>query len=410
MVNFMFSKDYKKLKLVAWFMWLNASIFYSYQYILRVMPNIIFEDVINAFNIDVVKFSQFSGIYYIGYSLAHLPLGILLDRIGPKKVMSICIILTLIGLLPLTYSDNFLFCILGRLLIGIGSSAAILGTFKIIRICFEEKRFTRMLSISVTIGLLGAIYGGAPVKLMLNEFGLETVINIFALIGLCLALITYLIVPNIQTANKSSIINDLTQVLTNKKVMLICIFAGLMVGPLEGFADVWGTAFLKTVYNFDEITSSSLPSLIFLGMCFGAPVISLIAEKSGQYLYTIIGSGILMALSFILLIAGINIHMITISFIIVGICSAYQIIAIYLASTYVKENIVALTTAMANMIIMIFGYGFHTIIGLIIDYSGGKNNTEAFINGIAIIPIAMVISCIGYGIYKYKGIFYEKNY
>src|SRR5205085_4252833 len=109
-------------RMVAWTIWIIASIFYAYQYILRVMPNIMLDDIMQQFHIDAATFGQFSGIYYIGYSLMHLPIGIMLDRFGPRKVMTGCILLAVAGLLPLIFADHWLFPIAGRLLIGMGSS------------------------------------------------------------------------------------------------------------------------------------------------------------------------------------------------------------------------------------------------------------------------------------------------
>ncbi len=385
-------------RVMAWSVWLVASIFYAYQYILRVMPNIMMGDILTQFHIDTATFGQFSGVYYIGYSLMHLPIGILLDRFGAKRVMPVCILLTVIGLMPLLFANFWLYPILGRALIGIGSSAAILGTFKAVRIAFSEAKFTRMLSFSVTIGLIGAIYGGGPVNYMCQELGYKTVLALFAALGVVLALVTYLILPR-TTAEPdadSSVISNLREVFSNFKVLAFCFFAGLMVGPLEGFADVWGTQFLKQVYGLDSTISASLPSLIFIGMCFGAPVLSLIAEKSGNAVATIAASGAVMAGCFFALLTGqIPVAAIGIMFVAVGVCSAYQIIAIFKASTYVNENVVGLTTAVANMIIMIFGYAFHTIIGGVIS-SLGTIESSAFVYGIAVIPVALTLGTMGF--------------
>ena len=157
--------DYSK-----WAMWFLASFFYAYQYVIRVLPNIMMPEITQKFNIGADIFGQFSGIYYIGYAGIHIPIGLMLDRFGPKKVMPACGLLTVAGLLPLVFSELWVYPVIGRGLIGIGSSAAILGVFKIIRMSFKESQFTRMLGISVTIGLLGAMYGGRPVHFLLNHF------------------------------------------------------------------------------------------------------------------------------------------------------------------------------------------------------------------------------------------------
>ena len=361
------------------------------------MPNIMLKDIMEQFDMNAATFGQFSGVYYIGYSLMHLPVGIMLDRFGPKKVMSGCILLCVIGLLPLLFSDYWMYPIAGRFLIGIGASAAILGVFKIIRMTFSEARFPRMLSLSVTIGLIGAIYGGGPVSYMQETFGYQTVIQAFAAGGLLLAITTYCIIPDIKNCSKGTVISDIKEVLRNHSVILSCIFAGFMMGTLEGFADVWGTAFFKQVYGFDSTIAASIPSMIYIGMCFGAPMLTLIADRVGNYFVTIIGAGITMAVCFsFLLFSHLASGILSVSLILIGVCCAYQILAIYKASTYVRLQVAGLTTAVANMIIMVFGYAFHAVIGWVVTVMGGANSSEALIRGLAVIPIALCLGIFGF--------------
>ncbi|MCE3044940.1 MFS transporter [Legionella sp. 16cNR16C] len=384
-------------RVIAWTIWIISSIFYAYQYILRVMPNVMLNDIIQQFHIDAAVFGQYSGVYYIGYSLMHLPIGIMLDRFGPRKVMTGCILMTVIGLLPILLTKYWVYPILGRALIGMGSSAAILGTFKIIRMAFSEQRFTRMLSFSVTIGLLGAIYGGGPLTYLSAKLGYQVVVQIFIYFGLLLAFLTYLIVPEMESTHHGSISDDIKSVFTNRKVLLLCLSAGLMVGPLEGFTDVWGSGFLREVYGFNSVAASYLPSMIFVGMCFGGPTLSFIAERKGSYLAVIISAGIVMALSFIALVSKmLSIDSMAIVFVFVGICCAYQILAIYKASTYVPDHVAGLTTAVANMIIMSFGYAFHTTIGLVINAFGGTKTPQAFLYGVSVIPLTLCVGIIGF--------------
>jgi predicted MFS family arabinose efflux permease len=391
------TSTFSNSRTVPWMIWIIASVFYAYQYVLRVMPNIMLHDIMQQFSIDTATFGQFSGVYYIGYSLMHLPIGIMLDRFGPRKIMSGCIILMVLGLSPLLFATHWIYPIIGRFLIGLGSSAAILGLFKIIRMAFKEHQFPRMLSLSVTIGLIGAIYGGGPVHYMREALGYEAVVYLFAAAGLVLALTTYWIVPNIQSAPGRTILSDVKEVLSNTKVVWSCIFAGLMVGPLEGFADVWGTAFLKQGYGLDGAIAAGLPSMIYIGMCFGSPILSLMAEKIGSYLLTIIGAGIIMTVSFILLLTcPLTASFLSLNFVGVGVCCAYQILAIYKASTYVREQVAGLSTAVANMIIMTFGYVFHTIMGGIINAMGGPTTSQALFYGVWVIPIALCLGSSGF--------------
>lgn len=382
---------------IIWIVWFLASLFYAYQYVLRVMPNIMLADIMHQFQIDAAAFGQFSGVYYIGYSLLHLPVGIFLDRFGPRKTLSLCILLTVVGLLPLLFATHWVYPLLGRLLVGLGSSAAILGVFKIIRMTFKEQQFSRMLSLSVMIGLLGAIYGGGPVNHLCQAYGYKAVITLFACLGTVLAALTYWIVPSSESTSQGNVLSDVKEVLKNQKVLWTCFFAGLMVGPLEGFADVWGTVFLKQICGIEGTVAASLPSLIFIGMCFGSPILSFIAEKTGDYLLTIFGAALAMIASFLLLLCvSLQASWISANFILIGVCCAYQVLAIYKACTYTREQVAGITTAVANMIIMIFGYAFHSIIGSLIQTLGGPTSKLALIYGISVIPAALCLGAIGF--------------
>jgi len=381
----------------AWTVWAVVSIFYAYQYILRVMPSVFLYDIIGQFNISAATFGQFSGIYYIGYSLMHLPIGILLDRKSPRNVITFCILLTVLGMAPLLFSTYWVYPILGRCLIGIGSSAAILGVFKVIRMTFSSAQFPRMLSLSVTIGLTGAIYGGGPMNAMRDFLGYKPTLLVFTALGLLLALTAYLLLPKDNTESKQPILSHISEVMKNKRVLWCCLSAGLLVSPLEGFADVWGGTFLRQVYGFNATLAAGIPSLVFVGMCFGAPLLSFIADKIRNYLLTIVIAGAIMMLSFLaLLLWQIPPTLLSINFIIVGVCSAYQILAIYKASTYVREEVAGLTTAVANMIIMTFGYAFHALMGGVIAFMGGTMHAEALWYGMLVIPIALFFGSAGF--------------
>jgi MFS family permease len=387
----------------AWFMWLMASFFYAFQYILRVMPSVMMTDITTHFHIDATLFGQFSGVYYIAYSLVHLPVGIMLDRYGPKYVMTSCILLTVVGMLPIIWAEHWVYPVLGRALIGVGSSAAILGVFKIVRLGFKERHFARMLSFSVTIGLMGAIYGSEPVSYMSHAWGYQAVIKLFMLLGLGLAIVTYFIMPSIESHASSSVFNHLKSIVKQRNVIMLCCLSGLMLGPLEGFSDVWGAAFLQKIYGFDDATAHALPSMVFLGMCFGAPVLSFIAEKTGNYLNVIAISGLMMFIVFSALVMGVlSESLMSIGFCLVGVCCAYQVLAIYKASTYVPEHLSGLTTAIVNMVIMSFGYLFHSAIGFVVTWFGGADVKQAFIYGISIIPITLGVGMLGFFFLAHK--------
>ncbi|MDR0727398.1 MAG: MFS transporter [Puniceicoccales bacterium] len=383
-------------------MWLTVSFFYAFQYILRVLPGIVMDDAMTRFSMDAVLFGQFSGVYYIGYSLAHLPIGIMLDCYGAKKIIPACVLLSVVGVLPFIFAAHWSWPILGRALTGIGSSASALGLFKVIRMAFEERKFARMLSISVSIGLMGAIYGGAPVRQLHSTFGYQPIVIGLVIIGIILAALCHVVIPAMEKGEEAgessgNSLSVLCSLLANPKVLFLCLSAGLMVGPLEGFADVWGPKFFDRVHGISPARASFLSSLIFVGMCFGGPILSFIAEKSRRYFDTIIVSGILMFAVFTIITVSPTVptYAIVAGFLLVGLCCSYQILIIYEVSTFVGEKTVGVATALANMIIMLFGYAFHGTIGYAIKIFSGLGEGLSMRCGIAVIPIALALGCIG---------------
>ena len=398
-------KSEEKTKFVSIIVWFCITLFYCYQYILRALPNIIMPDIMNKYSIGATEFSSFAGMYYIGYVIVHIPIGILLSRLGAKIVLPACIALTAIGLVPLAYFDNWAVVIIGRVLTGIGSSAAIVGALQIFRIIYPDK-FSRMLGIMVFFGLITVVYAGAPLANVIMMIGIDTTIGVLLYSGIALALFTYFLMPNSAgETSDSSILIDIKATLGNPKIITASLLAGLMVGPLEGFADAWGSAFMISVYSIEKSVADSITLSVFLGMCIGCIILPYIADKTRMYFGVTITSGIAMILCFMHILSGIaTANTLYYACLVSGIFCAYQVVIISKIATFVSEERSGVAAAIANMIIMTFGLVFHKFIGITLDWQwNGKMlqsiklyEAEAFINSISIIPAATAIAVIGF--------------
>ncbi|WP_353274158.1 MFS transporter [Wolbachia endosymbiont (group A) of Ennomos erosarius] len=387
--------------------WLLASLFYAYQYILRVIPNIIAPELITKFNISIADVGHFGGLYYVGYTLAHIPIGLFLDRFGPKFVLPACTILTFTGTLPLICFDEWSYSIIGRIIVGVGSSASAIGIFKVASMYFSQEKSARMASLSIIIGLLGAIYGGLPLDFLLDKFGWDYVIYTFSAFGCLLALLLFFVTPssNVQEGEIGNVFQDLKTVLFNKYIILISFFGGLMVGPLEGFADGWAKAFLCEVYQMTGDFASSLSSLVFVGVGAGSFFLAYFLEKyPNKHYEAIIACSFAMIASFLLLFtqAG-GVYIALPALLVIGFASGHQVVTIYKAISYVNNNLVGLATAVSNMIVMVFGYFFHTSIAKIIDLCWDRTviqgnpvySAELLIKATSIIPVCLLIAVFG---------------
>jgi hypothetical protein len=75
----------------------------------------------------------------------------------------------------------------------------------------------------------------------------------------------------------------------------------------------------------------------------------------------------------------------------------------------VDERVAGLTTALANMIIMSFGYAFHSLIGLVVKFFGGANQPISLLYGVGVIPILLTVGVIGFSVLWLKPVAVAKS-
>ncbi|AAV86259.1 hypothetical protein AM112 [Anaplasma marginale str. St. Maries] len=394
----------------GFFAWFSVAVFYALQYILRVIPNTLSGEIMERFGVGALAFGQFSALYYAGYTVAHIPLGILIDKYGPKKVIPVCMVLTFLGAAPMLF-DSWEFVQIGRVFTGMGSVAAAISVFKVSKMYFTSTRFARMTSIAIMIGFFGAMYGGKPMLSLIESFGWNKVLLVFVVGGCILAMLAAYFLFDAPDATESrSVSEQVRSVICNKRLMIISLLGGCMIGPIEGFADGWATAFLSEVCGVSHVAATTLPAAVFVGCCVGLLVVSSLLEKSYDGWNIIICCGLFTMVAFAAMLTG-NCSTGISAFILlltVGICSTYQIVVVFKAIEYAGNGSVALATAVSNMTIMFFGYFFHTVISLVINsYWDGKvisgqsvYGSGPLVKAMLVVPIGVLIGTVGTAIMK----------
>ena len=101
--------------------------------------------------------------------------------------------------------------------------------------------------------------------------------------------------------------------------------------------------------------------------------------------------GIVMALGVSCLVYDVNNYHVMLSImIIIGIAQAYQIPITSKAALIATEGTIGLTTSYTNMLLMLFGYVFHSIIGKVATV------TNSITSGVSVVPIAATIGAVGF--------------
>lgn len=387
------------------FMWIFPMLFFAYQFILRLWPGLMMHQIMDQLAIDASSFGLLAASYYYGYAGMSIPMAILLDRFGARYIVFLSAILCGVATLIFTYTDSFYVALLSRGLIGAGSAVGFLGVSKVVSEWFPKEQYTRMIGLSFTFGLMGAIYGGKPVSLLIESNNWQTIAQIFAIISIIIGCASYVFLRSPKAAHFSDD-HPLPQkasfkaVLSSSLVWWLALSNLLMVGSLEGFADVWGITYLIKAYELNKSDAAGLVSLIFFGMLFGGPVLAWFSKKIGEY-SVIVGSGIIMAVTFVILFSTplYSWMIFATMFFVLGVMCCYQVIVFSAGANLVAPHNLGITVAFLNCINMLGGSFFHTMIGKTMDLfwtgslvEGVKTyDLEAYKYAISVVPVCAII-------------------
>lgn len=373
-------------RIVPWIIWMITLGFCLYQFVLRVFPGNVQSELMSEFQIDATAFGLFSAAYYIGYAGFQIPLAILMEKFGPRKIVTLAAFICAIGCWIMVSTDSWNMAIISRFMIGVGSVVGFLGTTKVIIDWFDVKNQTKMIGLSMSIGLLGALYGGKPIRMLVEEFHWEWVLLSLGLVSAAIAVIALIMIPKTRkcpadpiimaqqppssTPNSESLLRQIIPLFKNRTFIILIIANFLMVGCLEGFADVWGPKYLSIAMDMNKSEASLITSFIFLGMIIGAPLLSLIADKTGKHIILTGLCGVAMAVSLGTLLlwpewfslVGLKLLMLCI-----GVFSGYQALAFAIGKDLVSRSLGNIVISVLNCINMFGGSFFHSTIGIMMD-------------------------------------------
>ena len=153
------------------------------------------------FNLLAADLGLLAGGYFLGFATMQIPLGYLLDRHGPKKIVSSFLIIAIIGTAAFALAQSFTGLLISRVLIGVGVSACLMGPLTGYRIWFADNYQQRLNSWMLMIASTGFVFSTLPVQILLPIFGWRWIFGgITILIFVCIILILFFI-PNWRKKN-----------------------------------------------------------------------------------------------------------------------------------------------------------------------------------------------------------------
>lgn len=274
----------------AMFVWGLAAIFYFYELMLLVSPSVMTDDLTASFDTSAEQLGSLAAYYYYAYALMQIPVGLLMDRFGPRRLLTLACLFCTVGCIVFANAQYLHIAELGRFVMGIGGSFAVVGCLKLASIWFPANRFALLTGIMVAVGMMGGVFGQAPVAKLVMSIGWRDTILLGAGLGAILSIIIWFVVSDHPSKDHKDAINQHIAY-ANESILIWLQFASFIIFFLFPFilARVYGQPvsmlllgcfyagwFLCTVlYRYSKAIQLKVRGLLALtGLIAGALLIS----------------------------------------------------------------------------------------------------------------------------------------
>ena len=153
---------------------------YFLSFFFRNVNAVIARDLARDFDISSADLGFLTATYLLAFAAFQLPLGVLLDRYGPRRVLAALMCIAGAGALVFGLAQDFIMLSVGRALIGLGVSGGLMGAIKAFSLWFPLSRLATLNGLYLGIGGLGGLSATAPAEAFLGPFGWRALFYVLA--------------------------------------------------------------------------------------------------------------------------------------------------------------------------------------------------------------------------------------
>lgn len=286
-----FSPEHKRRRLL---MLVVVVLAYVLSFFQRFAPAGIAQDLAAAFQTSAASLGVLAATYFYVYTIMQVPTGILVDTLGPRRILFLGGLVAGGGSLLFGLADSLNGALVGRTLIGLGVSVVFISMLKIIAVWFEENRFATVVGMSMLVGNLGSVLAGAPLSWLAQATGWRGVFVGVGIVSLVLAALCWLLVRDRVEAgdgaqssathgvDRTVVLTGLLSVLKNRHTWPAAAVNFGIGGSFFAFAGLWATPYLTQVHGMTRAVASSHLSLYFAGFALGCLFIGGLSDRLGR--------------------------------------------------------------------------------------------------------------------------------
>lgn len=370
----------------AWLAWFTASIFYLYEMVLRVSPSVMTHELTQDFQVSSTSLGVLVSFYYFAYVILQVPCGLIVDKFGTRKIVTLSAIICVLGTYMFAESQTLWVAQIGRFMIGAGSACAFISCLKVSAEWFRPHQFALVAGLSNMMGTLGSTFAGRPLATLVQTYGWRPTTLMLATAGIFVILMSWFCIqdsPNSLIKQKKDtspkLWPSLQTVITNRQIWLAAVVGGFMYLPISAFSELWGIPFLMNTYQINCELASTANVMLFLGMAVGGPVAAWLAKICQNYVKVMRLSALSTAVLFAAIACAqwLPLNLMFVLLFLAGVTIGGQVLCFTCAKNNTTHEISGTTVAFTNAIVMMSGVIFQPLLGLILDMAWDGKITEA---------------------------------
>lgn len=229
---------------------------YFLSYLFRAVNAIVAPDLVRELRLDAGQLGFLTAAYLLAFALVQLPLGILLDRFGPRRVQSALLAIAALGALMFSLGETTLTLTIARALIGLGFAGGLMSSFKAVVVWVPEQRRALGSACVMSLGGLGLMTSTAPMQWLVAQADWRTVFMGLAAITAAVAVLVFAVVPRPDVTAKpaplSSQIASLWAIMRDPAFLRLAPLIGLTAGTHIAVQTLWAGPWWRDIGGLDR--------------------------------------------------------------------------------------------------------------------------------------------------------------
>lgn len=373
----------------AFWNWFLLTTFFAYQYLLRTYPGVFTDNIRETFHCSAKTFATFTTSCIVIYSCLQIPLGILLDRIGLRKIILFSLGVCWFGQWIFAHTNSVFWAQFGRVLTGIGAAPAFMSAVKACSDSFPENIRGVFMGLTLTIGCLFVMGCSHLLSSMQVEGSVwQAHVAILDYFGILLFVLCFCSLKPVQSTDKDMSHTQKTssdfwpyfwKITTNTKIFL---YGFLTIGTCSAvctFSELWGPAFLSAKYQVSQAQSVHYNMFIWVGLILGAVLLPATFNTCKKALKGIRICGVILSVCFAILVYGpsnLPLWVLMLILFLLGYFSCADVLCFVLATQSATPKTSGLIVGWVNTINM-FGLSIlQYLVGFYLDKNWSGNVNE----------------------------------